>query len=123
MSAGLEASTVTPGSTAPDASFTTPLMVACADATTGSNNVNANAAPTLPILATATLRLTWFPRIDSSNLRAPSGPAAPAHRHPDRVPRRHDAAHSALVPLGRGHHRVPRLPTIGPERPRPHRSR
>ena len=54
MSAGLEASTVTPGSTAPDASFTTPLMVACADATTGSNNVNANAAPTLPILTTAT---------------------------------------------------------------------
>src|SRR4029077_4826627 len=117
MSAGLAASTVTPGSTAPDASFTTPLMVACADATIGSNNANTNAAPTLPILTTATLRLTWFPRIDLSSLRGPWGPAPPAHPHPDRVPRRHDAAHSGFVPLGRGHHRVPRLPTIGPERP------
>ena len=30
ISAGLAASTVTPGSTAPDASLTTPVMVACA---------------------------------------------------------------------------------------------
>ena len=30
MSAGLEASTVTPGRTAPDASVTTPAMEACA---------------------------------------------------------------------------------------------
>src|SRR5213594_3398133 len=53
ISAGLAASTVTPGSTAPDASLTTPLMVACANATTGSNKTNPNAAPTLPILSTA----------------------------------------------------------------------
>jgi hypothetical protein len=30
-----------------------PLIVACADATTGSNNTNPNAATTLPILSTA----------------------------------------------------------------------
>jgi hypothetical protein len=29
-------------------------MVACAEAMTGSNNANANAAPTLPILSTVT---------------------------------------------------------------------
>src|SRR5262245_12706574 len=52
MSAGLDASTVTPGSTAPDASLTTPLIVACAEATTGSNSTNPNAKITLPILST-----------------------------------------------------------------------
>ena len=35
ISAGLEASTVTPGSTAPDASLTTPVMDACANAVAG----------------------------------------------------------------------------------------
>src|SRR5688572_27811456 len=35
MSAGLEASTVTPGSTAPDASFTVPT-IPCADTTVGA---------------------------------------------------------------------------------------
>src|SRR3990172_12629534 len=35
MRAGLAASTVTPGSTAPDASFTTPAMDPCADAAAG----------------------------------------------------------------------------------------
>src|SRR5262245_29975264 len=35
MSAGLEASTVTPGSTAPEESFTTPASVACASASEG----------------------------------------------------------------------------------------
>ena len=46
MSAGLEASTVTPGSTAPDVSLTTPAIplacACCADATRGgSSNVQA----------------------------------------------------------------------------------
>ena len=36
MSAGLEASTVTPGSTAPDVSFTTPVIDACASTEDGS---------------------------------------------------------------------------------------
>src|SRR5690606_16494041 len=36
-SAGLETSTVTPGSTPPEVSLTTPAIVACAIATTGSN--------------------------------------------------------------------------------------
>src|SRR5262245_1355164 len=53
MSAGLDASTVTPGSTAPDASLTTPLMAACADATTGSNRTNPSTKIPLPILSTA----------------------------------------------------------------------
>src|SRR5688500_8234860 len=37
MRAGLEASTVTPGRTAPDGSLMTPLMVACAQATWGAS--------------------------------------------------------------------------------------
>src|SRR5437867_9985705 len=37
MSAGLDASTVTPGSTAPDVSLTTPASVACACASPGSS--------------------------------------------------------------------------------------
>src|SRR5262245_22292361 len=36
MSAGLLTSTCTPGRTAPDASLTTPAMLLCADAPTGS---------------------------------------------------------------------------------------
>src|SRR4029078_6383992 len=44
MSAGLEASTVTPGSTAPDASLATPAMEACAWAEEGrsARQVNTN---------------------------------------------------------------------------------
>src|SRR5262245_14172271 len=61
MSAGLDASTVTPGSTAPDASLTTPLIVACAEATIGSNSTNPNAKITLPILSTAYPPLLVFP--------------------------------------------------------------
>ena len=38
MRTGLAASTVTPGSTAPDASRTTPAMVACADAVEGNSS-------------------------------------------------------------------------------------
>src|ERR671923_211944 len=41
MSAGLDASTVTPGRTAPDVSRTVPVMVACANANAGAQ-ANAN---------------------------------------------------------------------------------
>ena len=41
MSAGLDASTVTPGSTAPDESLTTPVMEACANAMAGTSTNDA----------------------------------------------------------------------------------
>src|SRR5213075_1923496 len=43
ISAGLDASTVTPGRTAPDASFTTPVMVAWANAMAGTSTRSRNA--------------------------------------------------------------------------------
>src|SRR5262249_53510733 len=42
MRAGLAASTVTPGSTAPDASFTTPVSSACAKAMVGTTMTESN---------------------------------------------------------------------------------
>ena len=42
--AGLDASTVTPGSTAPDVSFTVPAMVACAHTTAGATSRITSAA-------------------------------------------------------------------------------
>src|SRR5436309_2907888 len=42
MSAGLAASTVTPGSTPPDSSRTTPAREACAQADVGSTTTHAN---------------------------------------------------------------------------------
>src|SRR5688572_2240118 len=44
MSTGLLASTVTPGSTAPDASLTTPVMAACANAAAGTSKTTSNTA-------------------------------------------------------------------------------
>ena len=44
ISAGLVASTVTPGSTAPDASFTAPAMTACANARPGLSTNKATSA-------------------------------------------------------------------------------
>src|SRR5947207_14958930 len=44
ISAGLAASTLTPGSTAPDASFTEPAILACAHAAVGANTHKATAA-------------------------------------------------------------------------------
>src|SRR5262245_43778871 len=75
INAGLAASTVTPGSTAPETSLTTPLMVACAEATTGSQQTNPNAAATLPILSTALLHVVVFQSFDSWVYR--SRPLAP----------------------------------------------
>ena len=42
VSAGLAASTVTPGRTAPEESLTTPAIVACARAADGSSSTAAN---------------------------------------------------------------------------------
>jgi hypothetical protein len=56
MSAGLDASTVTPGSTEPDASFTTPAISLCASTSTGnstrlaSTNMNPKADVRITIL-------------------------------------------------------------------------
>ena len=56
ISAGLAASTVTPGSTAPDASLTTPAMaLVCADATAGSDR---SSAATKMIRANVRMRLS-----------------------------------------------------------------
>src|SRR5687768_712283 len=46
MSAGLDASTTTPGSTAPEASLTTPAIVAWASAADGRSTTHARAADT-----------------------------------------------------------------------------
>src|SRR5262245_33142351 len=46
ISTSLDASTVTPGSTAPDASFTTPAIALWADAMAGSSTTNAAASAT-----------------------------------------------------------------------------
>jgi hypothetical protein len=46
MSTGLLASTVTPGSTAPDVSVTAPAIVACAQSTVGAKTANATIAVT-----------------------------------------------------------------------------
>src|SRR5262245_29239650 len=52
ISAGLDASTVTPGNTAPEASFTTPASEACAHAAVGQRTTNAaNRAADLKSLA------------------------------------------------------------------------
>jgi hypothetical protein len=48
ISASLAASTVTPGSTAPDVSFTTPTIALWACAATGSITTQANAATASP---------------------------------------------------------------------------
>src|SRR5215467_4364996 len=45
MRTGLAASTVTPGRTAPNVSFTTPAIVLCADATAGTSVSNARPMP------------------------------------------------------------------------------
>jgi len=52
MSTGLDVSIVTPGSTAPDASFTTPVIVACADASAGSSSTLAATTTNLTTLCT-----------------------------------------------------------------------
>ena len=46
ISAGLAASTVTPGSTAPDGSLTMPVIDACAQAIDGRDKTTSNTTPT-----------------------------------------------------------------------------
>src|SRR5262245_52313814 len=74
MSAGLEASTVTPGRTPPDPSLTTPVKAPCANAAAG--NINANARLRSRILLAngivalhSTLKLVREPH---SRMRIPS---------------------------------------------------
>ena len=43
INAGLDASTVTPGSTAPDVSLTAPAIDACARAAVGTSTINTSA--------------------------------------------------------------------------------
>src|SRR5258705_8034046 len=69
MSAGLEASTVTPGSTAPEASFTTPVMEACANAAEGIRRASSTATrqraanrPMTPPSVGCLLLVLVFPR-------------------------------------------------------------
>src|SRR5215471_13526778 len=55
MSAGLDVSTVTPGSTAPDESFTTPVIDACAYASVGNRTRQANMPIVFNTLTTSDL--------------------------------------------------------------------
>src|SRR5262245_36194731 len=66
MSAGLDASTVTPGSTAPDESLTVPVIVAWAYAMVGSNTASATTC-TIP----ASRRIT-VPPMSSLFVNAPA---------------------------------------------------
>src|SRR6186713_3377214 len=54
---GLAASTVTPGRTAPEVSFTMPLIVACAKAATGNTASSRSAAA--PLISTRFIRTSW----------------------------------------------------------------
>src|SRR4030095_8224336 len=58
MSTGLAASTVTPGSTAPDVSFTTPVMDAWANAAVGRTASRKSAAATR--ISTRLIRTSWL---------------------------------------------------------------
>src|SRR4051812_39118094 len=60
MSAGLAASTVTPGSTAPDVSFTTPVMDDCANSEPGTRTTHVSTAATRKRLRIPHL-LFWLP--------------------------------------------------------------
>ena len=88
--AGLAASTVTPGSTAPDVSFTTPAMLAalvpCAAVTAGVSNAPTQmATPTLAIRVTCRLLVT-VSGSDQRNRRRDAGSRLTLHsreRPPD----------------------------------------
>src|ERR1051325_2568702 len=56
MSAGLATSTVTPGSTAPELSVTTPVIVPCADASAGRRTADTN---TVTIVANLPMLAPW----------------------------------------------------------------
>src|SRR5688500_8418727 len=61
MRASLAASTVTPGSTAPDVSLTTPAMDDCASATVGMNRIPARTSASLVAFRTTLLLVCMTP--------------------------------------------------------------
>src|SRR5580765_7449316 len=67
MSTGLETSTVTPGNTAPDASFTTPVMEAWANAMAGMSTSSASA-----VNPTCNLRMQLSPFVTHGRTRTTS---------------------------------------------------
>jgi hypothetical protein len=71
MSAGLAASTVTPGSTPPDASRTVPVSDACANADTGSSSRNATIARCLAVLRMNNFSLNRRTTHDARQVTAP----------------------------------------------------
>src|SRR5688572_21778492 len=73
MSAGLEASTVTPGSTAPELSRTLPVRVACANPATGNRITNERSPRALARSRMKCLSLEAASRV----VRRRSPPAAP----------------------------------------------
>src|SRR5215475_10761489 len=84
MSAGLDASTVTPGSTAPDASLTTPAIDAWAYTTDGTRmHDSSTPASTLPTLRIGSIPLLSRPRRPASDTEDSQGfsqPPRPAVR-------------------------------------------
>src|ERR1700679_930785 len=77
MSASLEAVTAAPGTTAPDASLTTPEIVLCADAIEGNRTVTAVARHTKANLVLVILSPVYFVlrRVSSSETETkPCGP-------------------------------------------------
>src|SRR5881628_1816177 len=73
MRAGLAASTVTPGSTAPEASRTTPaiapLVAVCADAAAGANATHASTATIAPtVVARIAFHVLMFGLLDGRTL-------------------------------------------------------
>ena len=87
MRTGLAASTVTPGSTAPDASFTTPAMDACAYTTDGTRIANR-----IPVSTLTNLRIAFTPLIERAS------PASDAHNNrEERAVPRHRLPRSQLL--------------------------
>jgi hypothetical protein len=74
ISAGLVASTVTPGSTAPDASLMTPVIVACAKARAGASHTMADAAAHMTTRRTQ--RASFGSRRDSPRMKVRKGTRA-----------------------------------------------
>src|SRR5688500_9634155 len=68
MRTGLAASTVTPGSTPPDVSRTTPAIEACADATEGVSNASAS---TPSALANPRIACSFPTEVDTARARRP----------------------------------------------------
>src|SRR5918995_6916870 len=79
IKAGLEASTVTPGSTAPDASCTAPAIEAWADAMAGKSTRHRTSQGAL-LADIPAQRLGWLALYLLGALRAPKAPVLPSAR-------------------------------------------